>query len=207
MAFKDYRDLIRQMEREMQQLSDEAFRGFFAIPVGGAGRFWQPAVDVHETQGDVVVKLELAGGKADDLQVALSSDDRVLTVSGSRSEGHTDREGRVRCHQLEIYFGPFERSVPLPAVPIERDNIRAAYKDGFLVVTLPKKKVVREKPKTRVIPIESANETEVVLPASTGLVGVPEVASSTGNDAEVKPKRTRRNGTKNGNHTESEGEE
>jgi len=207
MAFKDYRDLIRQMEREMQQLSDEAFRGFFAIPVGGAGGFWQPAGVVHETQHEVVVKLELAGGKADDLQVALSSDDRVLTVSGSRSEIHSDREGRVRCHQLEIYFGPFERSVPLPAVPVERDSIRAAYKDGFLVVTLPKKKLVREKPTTRVIPIESGAETEVVLPASTGLVGMPEVAESTGNDAEVKPKRTRRNGMKNGNHRESEGEE
>jgi len=207
MAFKDYRDLIRQMEREMQQLSDEAFRGFFAIPVGGAGRFWQPAVDVHETQHDVVVKLELAGGKADDLQVALSSDDRVLTVSGSRSEVHTDREGRVRCHQLEIYFGPFERSVPLPAVPVERDSIRAAYKDGFLVVTLPKKKVVREKPKTRMIPIESGSESEIVLPAPTVELEDPAVVESPSNEAVAKPKPTRRNGSKNGNHRESEGEE
>ncbi len=37
MAFNDYRDIIRQMEREMQQLSDEAFRGFFAMPTGGGG--------------------------------------------------------------------------------------------------------------------------------------------------------------------------
>ena len=42
MAFNDYRDIIRQMEREMQQLSDETFRGFFALSSGGGGRFWQP---------------------------------------------------------------------------------------------------------------------------------------------------------------------
>ena len=76
MAFNDYRDIIRQMEREMQQLSDEAFRGFFAFPSGGAGRFWQPPVDIHETNEAVVIKIELAGVKADDLQVSLTPDDR-----------------------------------------------------------------------------------------------------------------------------------
>jgi HSP20 family protein len=187
MAFKDYRDLIRQMEREMQQLSDEAFRGFFAMPVGGAGRFWQPAVDVHETETDVVVKMELAGGKADDLQVSLSSDDRVLTISGTRTESHSDREGRVRCHQLEIYFGPFERLVPLPAMPIDRDAIKAAYKDGFLTVMLPKKKIIRGS-LSRSIPIETVSTADGEAPA------------------EAKKSRPKRDGMKNGNHSESEGE-
>lgn len=160
MAFKDYRDLIRQMEREMQQLSDEAFRGFFTLPVGGAGRFWQPAVDIYETEGEIVVKMELAGARADDIQVSLSSDDRILTISGVRSEGNLGKDGRVRCHQLEIYFGPFERSISLPStININRDAITASYKEGFLVVTLP------IKPKeynndTRVIPITSDLATD-----------------------------------------------
>jgi HSP20 family protein len=154
MPFKDYRDLIRQMERDMQQLSDEAFRGFFAMGVGGAGRFWQPSVDVHETEKAVVIKMELAGAKAADLQVTLSPDDRVLTISGTRTEGHSDREGRVQCHQLEIYFGPFERQVAIPpGLTLERDAIAASYREGFLIVTLPKKKVSRERPQRRVIPI------------------------------------------------------
>lgn len=140
----------------MQQLSDEAFRGFFAMGVGGAGRFWQPLVDVHETGRAVIVKMELAGVRASDLQVTLSPDDRVLTVSGTRAEGQDDREGRMRCHQLEIYFGPFERSVALPAeVALDRDAIAAAYREGFLIVTLPKRKLSRERPKTRIIPITS----------------------------------------------------
>ncbi|MCW3059614.1 MAG: hypothetical protein JWQ02_1435 [Capsulimonas sp.] len=160
MAFKDYRDIIRQMEREMQQLSDEAFRGFFAVPMGGAGRFWQPPVDIHETDTALLVKMELAGAKADDLQVSLSPDDRVLTISGARGETHLDREGRVRCHQLEIYFGPFERAVALPSsIPIERDNLKATYRDGFLIITLPKTPKPKEKPQTRVIPISNGDES------------------------------------------------
>ncbi|MGO8672249.1 MAG: Hsp20/alpha crystallin family protein [Capsulimonadaceae bacterium] len=154
MAFRDYRDLIRQMEREMQQMSDEAFRGFFTLPMGSHGRFWQPAVDVHETENSIVVKMELAGAKADDLQVALATGDRTLTISGTRAETDVDREGRQRCHQLEIYFGPFERSISLPSsLQIDRDSITASYRDGFLNVILPKKSIERPCPETRVVPI------------------------------------------------------
>jgi hypothetical protein len=80
MAFKDYRDLIRQMEREMQQIHDEAFRGFFTLPAGGSSRFWQPSVDIHETAAGLLIKMELAGTRADDLQVSLSPDDRASAV-------------------------------------------------------------------------------------------------------------------------------
>lgn len=154
MAFKDYRDIIRQMEREMQMLTDEAFRGLFAMPVGGSGRFWQPPVDIHETDGTLIIKLELAGARADDLQVTLAPDDRVLVVSGTRTERHADREGRTRCHQLEIYFGPFERAIALPSdIGVERDKITAVYRDGFLQIAIPKKPVTEERALKRVIPI------------------------------------------------------
>lgn len=159
MAFKDYRDIIRQMEREMQQLQDEAFRGFLDFPVGGAGRFWQPPVDIHETDGYLIVKMELAGARSDDLQVSLSPDDRVLNITGSRAEAHADRDGRIRCHQLEIYFGPFERAVGLPSIPINREQIKATYKDGFLQISLPKRQVGADQTK-RVIPINGEAKSD-----------------------------------------------
>ncbi len=157
MTFKDYRDIIRQMERDMQLLSDDMFRGFFDVPVSG-GRFWVPAVDIHETEDSLLVKCEIAGVKSEDLQVALSADDRVLTIGGMRKEHQVERSGRVRCHQIEIYFGPFERAVTLPhGVAIDRDKLSAMYKDGFLIVTLPK--LVEIETKThRVIPISSEPE-------------------------------------------------
>ncbi len=162
MAYKDYRDIIRQMEQEMQQLTDEAFRGFFDVPVGGTGRFWQPPIDVHETQGHIIVKMEMAGARADDLQVSLSPDDRILTISGVRGEDHADRAGREVCHQLEIYVGPFERSIALPATPLLRDKITATYKDGFLRIALPKR-VMPPKPERRIIPITNGADITLTL--------------------------------------------
>ncbi len=89
------------------------------------------------------LKMELAGVKADDLHVSLTPDDRILNISGARAEGQGDRDGRIRCHQLEIYFGPFERAVALPGgIRLNREAIKAAYREGFLLVTLPKKRAV-----------------------------------------------------------------
>ena len=155
MSYKDYRDVFRLMDREMQQLSDEVFRGFFD-PLGG--RFWQPPIDIYESETDLLIKVELPGVRTEDISVSLSADDRALTVSGLRKESEGERRGRMRCHQLEIYFGPFERIVPLPvAVPIDREQIKAVHREGFLVVTIPKV----EKPisnSSRTIPISSDDE-------------------------------------------------
>lgn len=171
MAFNDYRDIIRQMEREMQQLNEEAFRGFFAVTAGGTGRFWQPSVDIHESTEAVLVKAELAGVKPDDIHVALTSDDRTLNISGVRREGRDARAGRVRSHHLEIYVGPFERAIALPSgIRLDRDKIKATYRDGFLLVTLPKRARV-DTPQTHVIVItqevRTHEEDETEAPAST----------------------------------------
>ena len=99
--------------------------------------------------------MELAGVKAADLQVSLTPDDRILNIIGTRAESHGDREGRVRCHQLEIYFGPFERAVALPTgIRLDRDAIKATYRDGFLSVRLPKK-LQADTPEIRIIAIST----------------------------------------------------
>lgn len=144
-------DLFNQMETEMQRIADEALRGFFSdMPV--PHRYWQPRVDVHETADSLVVKMELGGVRADNLQVSLSPDARVLTVSGSRDEDDEERANRIRCYQLEIFFGPFERRIVLPnEVRIDRDGITASYRDGFLVVRLKKREYAE--PEVRTVPI------------------------------------------------------
>ena len=154
MAFRDFRDLLRQMETDMDRFADEAFYGFYNQP--GVDRFWQPNADVHETGAGVVVKMELAGVTAEDVTVSLSADGRKLTVGGSRSEKHDEREHRCACHQLEIYFGPFERTFSLPAErPIDRDAITASLRDGFLTIFLPYR--ARQEPVTRTIRIQNDN--------------------------------------------------
>jgi len=157
MAYKDYRDIIRQMERDMQQISDEVFRGFFDLPSGG-GRFWHPPADVYENDESLLIKVELAGVRPEDIQVMLSADDLIMTIKGVRKEPEGQRTGRLRCHQLEVYFGPFERAIALPhGVPIDREKITANYKDGFLLVTLPRLST-KTTPQSRFIPITSGEE-------------------------------------------------
>src|SRR5579872_5985010 len=153
MSYKDYRDLdmLRQMEQEMQRIADETLRGFFA-DVPAHNRFWQPRVDVHETSEGIVVKVEVSGVKPERLSVMLSSDDRVLTVSGERYEEDSERTDRIRCYQLEINLGPFERQIMLPPdVRVDREAISASCREGFLVVTLPKRR--GKSSETRSIPI------------------------------------------------------
>ena len=152
MSHRDFRDidLLRQMETEMQRLADETLRGFLS-DVPAPNRFWQPRVDMHETPDSVIVKVEIAGVDPGDLNLSLSSDDRVLTISGERNEADRERVDRIRCYQLEIYFGPFEREIVLPGdARIDREKIAATYKDGFLLVTLPKR---AENNGSRAIPI------------------------------------------------------
>jgi len=98
------------------------------------GDRWVPDVDVFETQNGVVVRVELAGVRSDDLRVTV--DGRTLRISGVRRA--LERTDIQRLHQMEIATGPFERRVQIP-VPFDRDQISAHLADGFLVVVLSKR--------------------------------------------------------------------
>ena len=136
--FKDYEDVVRQMEFEMQRRSAEAMRRLLELPPESQ-EFWLPRADVYETEADLVVRVEVAGIEKESLNVALSSDRRILTIRGTRSEQFIDERRKIRYHQLEVYFGPFERDVLLPSdLSVDADQVSATYREGFLVVTLPK---------------------------------------------------------------------
>ena len=121
----------------MTRFTEDALRAFLDNR-GGISRFWQPAADVHETSDALVIKLEVAGATTETLSVTLSGDGRHLTVSGARGEG--SGEAKVLCHQLEIYFGPFERTFALPDhFRVDRDAITATLKNGFLTIRLPER--------------------------------------------------------------------
>lgn len=151
------RDLLRRIEMEMQRMTDEGIVACFD-PQSSSSRFWQPRVDVTETTASYFVKAELSGVKPEDIDVSLAPDGKFLTISGCRNEGKVVTEPRTSCHQLEIYFGPFERRVPLPVQqPIDRDRISARYREGFLIVELPKVEL-SELEETQKIPIIELTE-------------------------------------------------
>ena len=151
-VFKSYEDMFDELDRELRRLSDETLMHFFHPP--NAVEVWSPRVDVYETSDELVVKVGAAGLKPKDIEVSLSADNRHLTVRGYRTEPSGERKGRIRYYQMEIYFGPFERVIPLPAhIAIDRERLHAIYNQGFLKIILPK--VVKEIGGTRrIVPVD-----------------------------------------------------
>jgi HSP20 family protein len=143
-------DMMRQMDQEIRR-SDEVLRRFLqsAAP---PDKFWEPLVDIDETPDAVRVRVELAGVKPEEVHVELSGDGRILTVRGIRRDCQPDAAARTTFHQMEIYFGAFERTIALPPRPeVDREKVQAFYRDGFLVVSLPK--VTSTQPKTTNVPV------------------------------------------------------
>ena len=103
------------------------------------GDRWLPDVDVFETEKDVVVRVELAGVRSEDLNVTV--DGRILKVRGVRRG--FDRDDLRRLLQVEITTGPFERRVQIP-VEFRQDQVAARLADGFLTVVMPKKPAGRQ---------------------------------------------------------------
>jgi HSP20 family protein len=94
---------------------------------------WSPPTDEYETDEAYVVRIEIAGMREDDFEVAVENN--TLMISGFRS----DRPEKRAYHQMEIRFGKFATAIGLPG-PVNVDEARAEYKDGFLTVALPKTK-------------------------------------------------------------------
>lgn len=126
-------------------------RAFLGAPNGDTRRFdLTPAIDLSETDGEVVVKASLPGVKPEDVEISVN--DGILTVKGEKkSDDKTETENFYR---REIRYGSFSRSVPLPS-RVNHEQADAEFKDGVLTVTLPKAEEVRPKQ----IKIRSHDET------------------------------------------------
>ncbi len=115
---------------------DEGFEIFFrtagrrrrAIRIE-AGLGWRPPTDVYETGDRFVVQVELAGMRAEEIEVVVDGD--VLILRGRRDQ--IAPAGKKHYHKMEIAVGPFERHVQLPA-HVDGASARARYEQGFLLV-------------------------------------------------------------------------
>ncbi len=92
---------------------------------------WTPPTDVYETEDGFGVRIEIAGMREEDFEVTM--DGGILNVSGNRP----DVNKRRAFHQMEIWFGRFEISIEIP-VAVDIEASVAEYKDGFLVISLPR---------------------------------------------------------------------
>lgn len=130
-----YRDEFDKMRIEIHRLMGEFFKE--AKPLVGyqADQRFHPPMDIYETEENLVIIMEIAGMRTEDINVLFEKDH--LSISGTRTEASSPP--KTRLHQMEIDYGYFERTLRIP-FPLNVDEIRATYRDGFLMVTVPKRK-------------------------------------------------------------------
>lgn len=138
-------NLIRwEPAREMMTLReamDRLFDDAFTRPLSIAGNGWAvPAVDMYQTDNEVVVKAALPGMKADDVQLNVTGE--VLTIKGEIKQ--KDEMKEKAYHLREQRWGSFERSVILPT-DVVADKAKADFENGILTITLPKAEEAKPK--------------------------------------------------------------
>jgi HSP20 family protein len=113
------REDFGQMRNQIHRLMGDFFKD--AKPLGyQPDECFHPPMDIYETE---------------DIHVLFEKD--LLSISGMRTEYSSSR--KTRLHQMEIDYGNFQRTLHIP-FPLKTDEIRANYHEGFLIVTVPKKK-------------------------------------------------------------------
>ena len=104
-------------------------------------RPWAPAVDILETENDLVVKADVPGVDLKDIDILLENG--TLTLKGERK--FETEEKNKGFHRLERSYGSFVRYFTVPDT-VAAENVHADYHNGVLTIILPKKEIA--KPKT-----------------------------------------------------------
>jgi len=126
------------LREAMDRLFDDAFTRPINLRDGG----WSaPAIDMYQTDDEVVVKAALPGFKANEVQINVTGD--MLTLKGDMQ--HEEEKKDKAWHIREQRWSAFERTVALPTAVVS-DRASADFENGILTIKLPKAEEV--KPRT-----------------------------------------------------------
>lgn len=98
-----------------------------------SGQLWYPAADVYQTPDGWLVKVELAGVSAEDIEIEVQGN--VLYIAGSRKDRSC--AGDFSYHQMEITYSSFEKTLKFPA-SIEGATVEHNFENGLLLIRLKK---------------------------------------------------------------------
>ena len=140
-AWRPFDTLRREVDRLFEDFTVNPFRLPLRRPAFGLEPFWQPdswvaqpAIDLVESDSAFELTAELPG--LDEKNIGVDVANGVLTVKGHKEEDKVEK--KEDFHLRERRFGSFARSVRIPET-VDADRIEAAFKNGVLKVTLPKK--------------------------------------------------------------------
>lgn len=128
----------------LRESMDKLFEDFFTHRPGPrtpSVAVWQPAVEVFDTDHDIVVRAELPGIDPKDVEITVTAD--VLTIKGQAKQ--MEEERGKNYFRRELRYGAFSRSLALPG-GVQGDQAKATYRNGILEIRVPKSE--KAKPKT-----------------------------------------------------------
>ncbi len=123
--------MVTVIRKSMATLTESRHEILHAVSWQARANSWSPATDIFETDQLYIVRMEVAGMRDVDFEIAV--DHNIVYVSGNRP----DLPQRRAYHQMEIRFGKFLSSVNLPG-PVNVEESQAEYEDGFLIIKFPK---------------------------------------------------------------------
>ena len=131
------------LQREMNSLFDNFFRGFDVAPRGFAGAGmggFSPSIDVKENDKEFIIKAELPGVEEKDIDVTVTND--AVTIKGEKKEEKEDKDKNY--YYMERAYGSFCRVIPLEA-EIDSGKAEARFKNGILDIKIPKNQSAKAK--------------------------------------------------------------
>ncbi len=122
---------LSRLHNEMDRVFDRFLD--WDWPGNGGERGWLPALDLAEREDALLVKAELPGMKAENIDISVTGN--VLTLSGEKKDDVEEQKDSY--YHVERRHGYFRREITLPS-DVDADRIDASYTDGVLTITLPK---------------------------------------------------------------------
>ncbi len=101
---------------------------------------WLPTIDLTETKDKLLIKADLPGLEAKDVDLSITGD--LLTIRGEKKKEAETKDEHFFC--VERYEGTFQRQIRLPA-HVKTDKIDAKFDKGILTITLPKTEEAKKK--------------------------------------------------------------
>jgi HSP20 family protein len=127
------------------RLFSESMNRLFA---DAGARPWTPAVDILETENELVVKADLPDVKLEDIDIRIENG--TFSLKGERK--FEKAENGKGYHRIERGYGSFARAFTLPET-VDAEKVNASYNAGVLTVTFPKKELA--KPRTVKVEVKS----------------------------------------------------
>jgi HSP20 family protein len=136
--WEPFRDLLTLQDRIKRAF--EQTRGQHQTQAEEQLGTWAPAVDIYETEKEIVLKADLPGVSEKDVDIRVENN--ILTLRGERRFENEVKQDAY--HRVERVYGTFARTFTLPNT-LNPESIKASYENGVLLISMPKREEARPK--------------------------------------------------------------